>query len=164
MPKQVIVINEKKFYTHSVYSNYAASKDGQIINVKAEKIRKPQLINSGYHTFLICDKSLNNPKQYLFHRFIFEAIRGVIPEGFEINHRNSIKVDNRIKNLELVTHKQNIELAKNKKVISINLNTNEKIIYNSIKKASIKLEINSSNISKICRKVKSHKTATSKNK
>ena len=32
---------------HPVFSNYAASKDGKIINVKTGKIRKPQLNNSG---------------------------------------------------------------------------------------------------------------------
>lgn len=112
----------KKICIHPVFSNYAASKDGKIINVKTGKIRKPQLNNSGYHLFLVCDKSLERPKGYLLHRFIFEAIRGVIPEGFEINHKNSIKTDdNRIKNLEIITHKLNVQLAHNQKIISINI-------------------------------------------
>ena len=152
----------KKICIHPVFSNYAASKDGKIINVKTGKIRKPQLNNSGYHLFLVCDKSLERPKGYLLHRFIFEAIRGVIPEGFEINHKNSIKTDNRIKNLEIITHKLNVQLAHNQKIISINIYTNEEKTYISIKTASIELEIDASNISKICLKRKSCKSATSK--
>lgn len=111
----------RKICIHPVLSNYAASKDGKIINVKTGKIRKPQLNNSGYHLFLVCDKSLERPKGYLLHRFIFEAIRGVIREGFEINHKNSIKTDDRIKNLEIITHKLNVQLAHNQKIISINI-------------------------------------------
>ena len=149
MHKDFIIVNEKEIFIHPVFSNYAASKDGDIINLKTRTIRKPFLINSGYYQLLICDKSLDKPKHYLFHRFIFEAIRGVIPEGFEINHRNAIKLDNKIKNLELVIHKQ-MKIQMKKRVIIL------------LKKASIKLEIDESNISKICLKRKYNKTATSK--
>ena len=89
--------------------------------LKLEKLENHNLNNSGYHLFLVCDKSLERPKGYLLHRFIFEAIRGVIPEGFEINHKNSIKTDDRIKNLEIITHKLNVQLAHNQKIISINI-------------------------------------------
>lgn len=45
------------------------------------------------------------------HRFIFEAARGPIPADREINHRNGVKTDNRIDNLELVTHAENVRHA-----------------------------------------------------
>jgi hypothetical protein len=41
------------------------------------------------------------------HRLIWESVHGPIPEGLEINHRNGIRWDNRIDNLELVTKSQN---------------------------------------------------------
>ena len=65
------------------------------------------------------------------HRFVFEAIKGVIPVGYGINHRNEIKTDNRIKNLELMTHQENIDYSRSKKVISINTETKEDKIYTS---------------------------------
>jgi hypothetical protein len=37
------------------------------------------------------------------HRLIWEHVNGPIPDGLEINHRNAIKNDNRLANLELVT-------------------------------------------------------------
>lgn len=98
--------------------------------------------------FLVCDKSLETPKGYLLHRFIFEATRGVIQEGFEINPKNSIKTDNRIKNLEIITHKLNVQLTHNQKIISINIKTNEEKTFISIKTASIELEIHASYILK----------------
>lgn len=36
------------------------------------------------------------------HRAIWEAHNGPIPEGFHIHHRNEIKTDNRIENLECI--------------------------------------------------------------
>ena len=101
-------------------------------------------------------------KHYFQHRFVFEAIKGVIPEGFEIDHRNEVKTDNRINNLQLLTHQQNIEKSKNKPIVSINVETSKKKIFLSSKAASIELEIVRSSISNICKKINYRKTATSK--
>lgn len=42
------------------------------------------------------------------HRFVWEAIHGPIPPGLFINHINGVKTDNRIENLEMVTHRENV--------------------------------------------------------
>ena len=163
MSLQRLIINGKKYYQHPIFTNYAASKEGEIINVKSGKIIKPQLSNQAYYLFSVCDKSLNKPKSYSCHRFIFEAIRGVIPEGFEIDHINNCKMDNRIKNLQLLTHRQNTEKSNNKAIISINNETGEEKIYISLKTAANELVIDAGSICAICRKVKHNKTARSKN-
>lgn len=41
------------------------------------------------------------------HRLIWEAFNGKIPEGFQIDHINTIRSDNRLENLRLVTPKEN---------------------------------------------------------
>ena len=86
----------------------------------------------------------------------------MIPSVMELDHRNGVRNDNRIKNLQLLTHKQNIEKSHSKPLISINIETGKERNFNSIKAAAIELDINFSYISKICRKKKYHKTATSK--
>lgn len=43
------------------------------------------------------------------HRFIWEHANGPIPKGYEVDHINGVRSDNRIVNLRLVTHKQNME-------------------------------------------------------
>ena len=106
----------------------------------------------GYLKFTLCDKKLEKPKTYFQHRFIYEVFRGPIPRCFEVDHVNNVKSDNRIKNLQLLTHKQNIEKSKNKPIISTCIETGKEKRHISIKKAAIELDINASTISQICRK------------
>ena len=42
------------------------------------------------------------------HRIIWEMHNGPIPNGMEIDHINRVRDDNRIENLQLITHKQNL--------------------------------------------------------
>lgn len=48
-------------------------------------------------------------KQKGVHRIIWEHVHGAIPEGQEVDHVNGIRHDNRIVNLRLVTHRQNLQ-------------------------------------------------------
>lgn len=47
----------------------------------------------------------------LVHRIVWETHRGPIPEGMEIDHINGDKADNRISNLRVVTHGDNLRYA-----------------------------------------------------
>lgn len=50
----------------------------------------------------------NGKVHYFFiHRLIWEYANGKIPEGYEIDHINTIRDDNRIENLRCVTPKEN---------------------------------------------------------
>ena len=160
MPQQKVLIGCKKYYQHPVFTNYAASKDGEVINVKTGRKMKMCKNHAGYYRFNLQHKKKS--KQYLQHRFVFEAIKGVIPEGFEIDHKNEVKTENRIINLQLLTHQQNVEKSKNKPVVSSNVVTGNKKIFLSCKAASIELEILRSSISNICKKINYRISATSK--
>lgn len=45
------------------------------------------------------------------HRIMWLANRGEIPDGTEINHRNRVRDDNRLVNLEVVTRTENLQHA-----------------------------------------------------
>lgn len=47
-------------------------------------------------------------KKYLVHILVWEAFNGVIPDGYECNHINQVRHDNRLDNLNLLTRKENI--------------------------------------------------------
>ena len=147
--KQRVIIDGVRYYKHPVFTNYGASKDGEIINVKTERILKMIKDRGGYLFFNICYKKLEKPKTYLQHRFVYEVFKGPIPRFLEVDHINEIKSDNRIKNLQLLTHKQNVQKSKNKPIISTNIETGKEKRYISIKKAAIELDISAGNISNI---------------
>ena len=159
--KQRVIIDGVKYYKRQVFSKYAASKNGEVINVKTKKKIKMTKCN-GYLYFNIYDEKLEKRKNYYQHRFVFEVFRGPIPRFFEVDHLNNVMSDNRIKNLQLLTHKQNVGKSKNKPIISINIDNGKEKRYNSIQVASIKLNIHCSFISNICCKRKSFKSAASK--
>ena len=159
--KQRVIIDGVKYYKHPVFSNYAARKNGDILSLKNKKIIK-MVKSSGYLNFTIYDKKLEKRINYLQHRFVYEVFRGPIPRRFEIDHINGIKTDNRLKNLQLLTHKQNVEKSNNRPFISKCIENGKETRFISIKKAAIELDINSTYISNICCKRKSYKSATSK--
>ena len=150
--KQRVIIDGKKYYKHPVFSNYAASKNGNVLSLRSKKIISMVKNGSGYLYFNIYDEKLEKRKNYTQHRFVYEVFRGPIPRCFEVDHINEIKSDNRIKNLQLLSHKHNIEKSKNRPIISINIETGKERRYNSIKTAAIELDISAGNISKVCRK------------
>lgn len=76
-------------------------KTGSLRRVK-ELILKPRMHTGGYTRVYL------NSKDYYIHRLVAEFFIG-IPIGMEINHKNSIRSDNRLSNIEVVTRSQNIQ-------------------------------------------------------
>ena len=162
MNHKKILNGGKKFYIHPNFTNYAASKDGEILNVKTGRILKKILTVNGYLTFKIFDKKLIKTKTYYIHRFEWECVKGDIPEGFVIDHIDSVKTNNKIENLQLLTLEENVRKGNNKPIKSFNIKNNKQKKYESITSASLELDISFSIISNICRKVNYYKTVISK--
>ena len=82
-------------------------KDGQLIyKIKTSKKMNigdeaGSVDNRGYRVIII------NYKRYMAHRLVWTYHNGEIPTGFEIDHINQTKADNRIENLRLATPSQN---------------------------------------------------------
>ena len=58
-----------------------------------------------------CKNSQYTKKQV--HRVVWEAFNGPIPGRLEVNHKNLDRSDNRLDNLELLTHRENVQHAYN---------------------------------------------------
>lgn len=72
------------------------------------KVLKPA-INKGYLQVEL--RKDGKRKGFLVHRLVVTSFIGPIPKGMEVNHINEDKRDNRLENLELVTHKENINFG-----------------------------------------------------
>ena len=153
-----IVFRKTIFFSHPIYENYYTSKEGEIYSRKRNKILKLQKHPAGYLIFNICSKSKR--KSYYVHRYVYECFYGNIPKGKEVDHIDNNKTNNNIKNLQLLTKKENMSKSHSKKLKSYNTKTKEIQIYKSVTKASEVLGITVSSISKVCRK--EQKTAKTK--
>lgn len=93
------------------FEKYEVYLDGKIWSYSHKKWLKPQKNKDGYYRVWLSDNK-GNAKLYLVHRVVFEAVTGKpIPEGYEINHISEDKTENFFENLELVTHKQNVNFG-----------------------------------------------------
>ena len=108
---------------------------------------------NGYLKFNLSDKKkLEKTYTYSNHRFVYEVFRGPIPSCLEVDHINNVKTNNKIKNLQLLTKKKNIQKSQNKPIISTCINTGKERRFISIKTAAVELNIDAGNIPKVCKK------------
>jgi hypothetical protein len=87
---------------------YQVDTEGNVFNRHGRKM-KPCKQNRGY---LILGLHKDNKTQvHTVHRLVAETFLGVAPKGYEINHKDGDKTNNRVSNLEWVTHAENMEHA-----------------------------------------------------
>ena len=90
------------------FEKYEVFEDGRIWSYWTNKWLKPITKKNGYQVVWLSDNE-GNRKSYLLHRVVYETFSGEqIPENLEINHIDERKDNNGRSNLELVSHKQNI--------------------------------------------------------
>ena len=142
-----------KFFWHPFNKDYLASKCGQILSLKWNKKRilKLNKLRNCYLIFCLCEK--NKKKYYYVHRFIYECFKGAIPKGMEIDHYDSNKENNSLINLQLLSHKENIRKSCCKKVISLNIETKEEMIFDSLTKAGEYHQISNRTVGSNCQKI-----------
>ena len=82
---------------------------GRYGNLKTINSRILKFCNNsvGYHHVMLC--KLNKKETYIIHKMVAIAFLGHNPCGYEfvVNHINLNKKDNRIQNIEIVTHREN---------------------------------------------------------
>ena len=169
-----IKINGNKYRIHPVYNLYAGNRQGEVIHISKSVPMKDNYINTGYLIVTVRGSGDLKRKTVRVHRFIYECYNGLIPDGMVIDHINDIKDNNRLKNLQLMTHQQNsiksaakrdyLFLTHNdknaKKIKATNLETNEISYYNSLSAAAKHYGINPGAIYMCCQGTQ--KSSTSK--
>lgn len=77
------------------------------------------------------------------HRIVWEAFNGPIPNGYEVNHIDENTHNNRLDNLNLMTHEENIQYTVSKTVLQFDKNGNFIAEFSSITEAGKALNLNS---------------------
>ena len=150
--REIIKFQSQRFFSHPIYTNYFASKNGEVLSKKRKKILK-LYENKKRGGYLYFSLSVNNTqKTFRVSRFVFECFKGVIPEGKEVDHIDNVKKNNNIGNLQLLSHTENTRKSCCKKVISFNIETREEKIFESLKEAAEYYQIHISTVCVNCQK------------
>ena len=91
---------------HPIYKNYGYNADtDEIVHIPTSYIWSQRICNSGYSQFMASDGETQ--KNIYGHRFIWECCNCLIEKGFEIDHVDKNRTNNRISNLRCVTIQEN---------------------------------------------------------
>jgi hypothetical protein len=100
------------FMTQTQYEEYSVNESGDVFSTKFNKVRKLKPFKHPKGYLLIDIWNDNQRKQMLVHRLIAETFISNPQNKPEVNHKNGIKSDNRVQNLEWNTPKENMNHAK----------------------------------------------------
>jgi hypothetical protein len=93
------------------FPDYMVSDQGRVKSLKfnREKILKQRIGTNGYPQVVLYKEGKFYRKEV--HRLVAEAFLGIPEDKLEVNHRNGVKTDNSLENLEWLSHAENIRHA-----------------------------------------------------
>lgn len=95
------VVGCEEIYAVSDFGNVKRISRGRSTYI--DRKLKPKVDSYGYFQVNLIEKN------YLIHHLVAQAFIGKRPKNLEVNHKNGIKTDNRLLNLEYVTRGENIK-------------------------------------------------------
>lgn len=106
-------VKNKAFTVFPGFSRYRIYENGVIKYADTGKVC-PDYDDgkNGYRKIKIYPDGSKNRVSFWVNRLVYQAFRGPIPAGMEVDHIDGNRLNNHIENLSLVTHKQNCVLKK----------------------------------------------------
>ena len=88
---------------------YEVSSHGRVRRIDTGRVQVGSVNKKGYHRVKLTENGKS--RSFFMHRLVAEAFIGGIPEGHDVNHKNGDKLKNRVTNLEILTHQDNMRHA-----------------------------------------------------
>jgi hypothetical protein len=135
------------------YPNYSINTNGEVFNIKTNRMVKASMSGSGYMTIKLCNTL--GSKTYNLHKLVAQTFLDNINNEKTINHKNGIKIDNTLNNLEWCSYSHNTKEAyklglnngrPKMKVFQYDLQNNLLNIFESLHDADRKTNIDYRNI------------------
>jgi len=98
----------KKYKRLTEFPDYAVSNDGAIWSYKSNRELKTNMSPAGYINISLYDNA-NKRRTVLVHRLVAMAWIEGYKKGLIVNHKNGIRHDNRVSNLEWMSQSENIK-------------------------------------------------------
>lgn len=101
--------NERWLPVTGYEGRYEVSDQGNVRSYARGSVRelKPRKHVYGYRNVLLAKDGESH--EFTIHRLVMLAFVGERPDGMHINHKSGDKTDNRLCNLEYITHSENIQ-------------------------------------------------------
>lgn len=115
--EKVEIINCEEWKQIVGFPNYEISTKGNIRtkerlnnknDIKKSKLLSKRKNNVGYEYVILSNKTQKH-KTLTVHRLMAKTFLNNYSDNLEVNHINGIKDDNRIENLEMTTHSENVK-------------------------------------------------------
>jgi hypothetical protein len=158
--------NEKEIWKDiDGFPGYQVSNLGRVYSNLTKKILKPEKMDKGYLRVALYNPDTKIKKRIMVHALVANAFIGDCPDGYQIDHVDTNKENNKVSNLEYVTCKENIDRAieiglrdrsPTREALLASIETNRKPVkcietgevFNSVVECSKRLNVNEDGIRK----------------
>lgn len=114
---EVEIVDDEEWKTIEDFPNYEISTKGNIRtkeycdgrnHIRQSKLLNKRINNVGYEYVILSNETVKH-KTLTVHRLMARAFLNDYFDTLDVNHINGIKTDNRIENLEMTTHSENVK-------------------------------------------------------
>lgn len=113
----------------NIWNGYLVRSDGVIFNKDGSE-KKKKINNKGYYFSNFYYGGASHTRS--FHRVIAEALIGPCPNGYEVDHINNDRKDNRLENLRYLTKAENNQKSWDSGNRNIDGNLNPNSLYRKV--------------------------------